>query len=90
MGGELLRVLLIDDSPGILARLQEILQERLPSVELVAVENLTLAQSFLKTSTPDVIISEWQLEDGNCLELFVAGQPGAGTPFIMVRKNDLT
>jgi PAS domain S-box-containing protein len=93
MAGALIKVLLVEDNPGDVFLLQEILQEvTTVQVELQPVERLSEALECLTQDTFDVMLLDLSLPDSQGLETFVrATRKAKATPIIVLTGiNDET
>ncbi|WP_414541360.1 response regulator [Nostoc sp. CCY0012] len=93
MAGSLIKVLLVEDNPGDVFLLQEILQEvTTVQVELQPVERLSEALEYLAQDSFDVMLLDLSLPDSQGLETFVrATRKAKATPIIVLTGiNDET
>lgn len=67
-----MKTLLIEDEPAAAKRLQKIIAEVAPHLEIIAVTDSieSTLEFFSKNSTPELIISDIHLADGYCFEIF--------------------
>ncbi|MCG6136829.1 MAG: response regulator [Nostoc sp. LLA-1] len=90
MAGALIKVLLVEDNPGDVFLLQEILQEvTTVQVELQPVERLSEALEYLAQDNFDVMLLDLSLPDSQGLETFVkATRKAKATPIIVLTGID--
>jgi PAS domain S-box-containing protein len=86
MAGEIIKVLLIEDNPGDVLLLQEILKDVTTSaVELLPAEQLKEAFSYLAHQTFDVILLDLSLPDSQGLATFISvHQQAQAIPIIVL------
>lgn len=79
-----MKVLVVDDNKEIRWVLKRILSSFLPNVELTEAEGANPAKAILKDQRFDLIISDFEMPDGNGAELFAYLQAqGSIVPFIL-------
>ncbi|WP_341527565.1 response regulator [Nostoc sp. UHCC 0302] len=90
MAGENIKVLLVEDNPGDVFLLHELLKEvTTVRVELMPVERLSEALNHLATKSFDVILLDLSLPDSQGLETFViAHNRSKATPIIVLTGID--
>ncbi|MBW4614545.1 MAG: response regulator [Desmonostoc vinosum HA7617-LM4] len=90
MAGELLKVLLVEDNPGDILLLQELLKEVTTAiVDLVPAEQLAEALDCLANTTFDLILLDLSLPDSQGLQTFVITHHQAkATPIIVLTGID--
>lgn len=86
MAGEIIKVLLVEDNPGDVLLLQEFLKDVTAAmVELVPVEQLDEALSYLAHESFDVMLLDLSLPDSQGLETFIrAHNQAKSTPIIVL------
>ncbi|QIR38168.1 response regulator [Tolypothrix sp. PCC 7910] len=86
MTGETIKVLLVEDNPGDVLLLQEFLQDvTAAEVELMPVEQLDEALSYLARESFDVMLLDLSLPDSQGLETFIkAHNQAKSTPIIVL------
>ncbi|OUL27371.1 response regulator [Nostoc sp. 106C] len=93
MAGEIIKVLLVEDNPGDVLLLQEFLKDVTAAVvELIPVEQLDEALSYLAHESFDVMLLDLSLPDSQGLETFIrAHNQAKSTPIIVLTGiNDET
>ncbi|MBE9005034.1 response regulator [Fortiea sp. LEGE XX443] len=90
MAGELIKVLLVEDNPGDVFLLQELLKEvNTVKVELQPVERLSEALNLLTHHSFDLILLDLSLPDSQGIETFVsANHQAQATPIIVLTGLD--
>jgi two-component system cell cycle sensor histidine kinase/response regulator CckA len=69
------RILLVEDDPAHAELAQLALRAVADPEQLTAVESLSAARQWLSTHTPDMVLADLRLPDGNALELLADGVP---------------
>ncbi|MBW4565297.1 MAG: response regulator [Mojavia pulchra JT2-VF2] len=93
MAGEIIKVLLVEDNPGDVLLLQELLKDvTAVVVDLIPVEQLNEALNYLSNNSFDVMLLDLSLPDSQGLETFIkAHNQAKSTPIIVLTGiNDET
>lgn len=79
-----IRILLVEDEQAHAALIKRAFQGQTPPVQLTIAHNLLEARNHLRTSTPDLIISDIRLPDGSGIELLTQGAHRLPFPVIII------
>lgn len=82
------KIIIFEDEPAALKRLKRMINEIRPTYEIVAdADNVTDAIQLLKTEKFNLILSDIELSDGNCFEVFEKTVPTCPIVFITAYNN---
>lgn len=77
------KILILEDEPGALQRLERMITEIRPQYTIVnSADNLKDAESIIRQQNYDLILSDIELSDGNCFEVFEKVDPEKPIIFI--------
>ena len=77
------KILILEDEPSALQRLSRMINEIRPEYQIVnTADNLEDAEKILTTENYDLILSDIELSDGNCFDVFEKTDPKKPIIFI--------
>lgn len=84
-----MRVVIIDDEPQLRNTNKTLLQNNFPEMEVVG-EAGTVKDSIelIKSTNPDLVLLDVELEDGNCFQVLQACKPYSFKPIFITAHND--